>query len=84
MSRYRGCEVGYGEAHVITPVLVEPEDITIGVCTVVEGCDEVFEGGASVVRKFLEENLCLFFREGAHIGKICSFGLNLQFSREGV
>jgi hypothetical protein len=39
---------------------MKPEDISIGVWTVVEGCDEVFEGGAGVIRKFLEENLGLF------------------------
>jgi hypothetical protein len=29
-----------------TPGLMKPEDISIGVWTVVEGCDEVFERGA--------------------------------------
>jgi hypothetical protein len=44
--------------------------MTVGVGAVVEGCDEVFEGGAGVVCEFLEENLGLFFCEGTHIDKI--------------
>jgi hypothetical protein len=63
---------------------VKPEDIAIGVWTVIEGRDEVFERGAGVVCKFFEENLRLFFREGAHIGEIYSSRLNLQFCRERV
>ena len=63
---------------------MEPEDIAVGVGLVVEWCDEVFERRASVVCEFLEENLGLFFREGAHIGKLCSSGFNPQFYGESV
>jgi hypothetical protein len=49
---------------------VESEDIAVRVGAIVEGCDEVFEGGAGVVCEFLEENLGLFFREGTHIDEI--------------
>jgi len=49
---------------------MKPEDISVGAWTVVEGCDEVFEGRASIIRKFLEENLGLLFREGPHGGEM--------------
>jgi hypothetical protein len=63
---------------------MEPEDIAVGVGAVVEGCDEVFERGASVVCEFLEENLRFFLCEGAHIGRLCSSGLIIQFPRECI
>jgi hypothetical protein len=62
--------------------LVKPEDIAIGVRTVIEGRNEVFERCAGIVCKFLEKNLRFFFSEGAHIGEIYSSRLNLQFPRE--
>jgi hypothetical protein len=45
---------------------METEDIAVRVGTVVEGSDQVFERGAGVVRKFLEENLGLFLSEWTH------------------
>jgi hypothetical protein len=57
---------------------MQPEDISVGIGAVIEGCDEVFEGGAGVVCEFLEEHLGLFFREGTHVCDIQSFDLNSE------
>lgn len=48
---------------------MEAEDIAVCVWAVVEGCDEVFQRGASVICQFLEKNLGLFLSEGTHTGR---------------
>lgn len=60
-------QVGYGQAHVVDPVLVYPKDIAVGVGRVVQRRDEVLERAAGVVRQFLEERLRLRFCEGPHL-----------------
>jgi hypothetical protein len=47
---------------------MKTEDITVCIGAVVDRSDEVFEGGASVVRKLCEEDLRFFFCERAHPG----------------